>query len=92
MPRDRRRLYFAGRVQGVGFRFRCQAISSGFDVSGYVRNLPDGRVEVLAEGEANEIDDFLTAIRLELDAYITDITTKPEPAGLDPLSGFSIRY
>ena len=51
MPRVRRRVYFSGRVQGVGFRFTCQSLARGFEVAGYVRNLPDGRVELVAEGE-----------------------------------------
>ena len=52
MPRVRRRVYFSGRVQGVGFRFTCQSLARGFEVAGYVRNLPDGRVELVAEGES----------------------------------------
>ncbi len=92
MARNRCRVLFSGRVQGVGFRFTCQALARGFDVSGHVRNLPDGRVEVLAEGESNEIDGFLVAIRREMDAYITDIATRPELAGQNPLTGFSIRH
>jgi acylphosphatase len=92
MPRDRRRVFFSGRVQGVGFRFRCQALANGFDVSGHVRNLPDGRVEVVAEGEPGEIDDFVAAIKREMNSYITDITTEIEQPNLDPSTGFSIRY
>jgi acylphosphatase len=67
-------------------------LAGGFEVSGHVRNLPDGRVEVVAEGESQEIDDFLAAIRLEMNSYITTVTTQPEPAGFDPLTGFSIRH
>jgi acylphosphatase len=92
MPRERRRVFFSGRVQGVGFRFRCQAVARGFEVAGHVRNLPDGRVEVLAEGDAPEIDAFLAAVRQEFDGYITAIAANSEPAGASPLAGFSIRY
>ncbi len=46
----------------------------------------------MAEGESHEIDDFLAAVRLEMNSYITNVTTQPELAGLDPLTGFSIRY
>ena len=92
MPRDRRRVYFSGRVQGVGFRFTCQSLARGFEVAGYVRNLPDGRVELVAEGEPAELDDFLTAIRLEMGPYITNVTTESESPGADPLTGFSIRH
>jgi acylphosphatase len=92
MPRERRRVYFSGRVQGVGFRFTCQALARGFEVAGYVRNLPDGRVEVVAEGEPSELDDFLAAIRGEMGAYIKDVVTEREPPGTPPLTGFSIRF
>ena len=58
MPRVRRRVHFSGRVQGVGFRFTCQSLARGFDVAGHVRNLADGRVELVAEGESSELDAF----------------------------------
>jgi acylphosphatase len=92
MPRERRRIYFSGRVQGVGFRYTCQALARSFDVAGYVRNLRDGRVELVAEGDATEIDDFVTAIQRELDPYIQDLTMESEPPGAQPLIGFSIRH
>jgi len=51
MHRERRRLYYSGHVQGVGFRYTCQSLARGFDVAGYVRNLPCGRVELVVEGD-----------------------------------------
>jgi acylphosphatase len=92
MPRERRRVYFAGQVQGVGFRFTCQSLARRFDVAGHVRNLSDGRVELLAEGESREVDAFVTAIRLEMNSYIKEITMEPESFSNFPLSGFSIRH
>jgi acylphosphatase len=92
MPRERRRVHFSGRVQGVGFRFTCQALARGFEVAGYVRNLPDGRVELLAEGESVELDALLTSIRQEMDTYIKNVTTQPESLRDNPLIGFSIRH
>lgn len=92
MPRVRRRISFSGRVQGVGFRATCQSLARGFEVAGYVRNLPDGRVELVAEGEGSEIDAFLTTIQREMARYIANMTTIPEPPGDDPLIGFSVRY
>jgi acylphosphatase len=91
MPLVRRRVHFSGRVQGVGFRIRCQSVARNFKVTGYVRNLADGRVELVAEGESSELDDFLNAIRLELRPYISEVTTESRSPGSDPFTGFSIR-
>ena len=92
MPRDRLRVYFSGRVQGVGFRYTAQSLARGFEVAGFVRNLPDGRVELVAEGDRDELDKFLASIRLEMDTYITNITTESESPGEYPSIGFSIRH
>ena len=43
-----RRVFFEGRVQGVGFRYSVRQLAKGYDVAGWVRNLPDGRVELEA--------------------------------------------
>jgi acylphosphatase len=92
MRRERRRVYFSGRVQGVGFRYTCQSLSGGFQVSGYVRNLADGRVELVTEGDPTEIDRFLAAIQAEMGFYIGEIETESESTSDNPLSGFVIRY
>ena len=54
---------YSGRVQGVGFRYAVKQAASGFDVTGTVRNLPDGRVEMLAEGTMDELNAFRAGIR-----------------------------
>lgn len=54
---------YSGRVQGVGFRYTTRAVVSGFEITGMIRNLPDGRVEMLAEGCRDELTAFLQAIR-----------------------------
>jgi acylphosphatase len=62
--RSRRRLtvHYSGRVQGVGFRYTARTVATGFDISGIIRNLSDGRVELVAEGQSAELDAFRTAI------------------------------
>ena len=59
---DRLHVYFSGHVQGVGFRYSVKQLSLEFDVTGWVKNLPDGRVELVAEGERNELETFQAAI------------------------------
>jgi acylphosphatase len=54
---------FSGRVQGVGFRYSVCRIAAEYKVTGFVRNLLDGDVELIAEGEQQELFDFLHAIR-----------------------------
>ncbi len=63
MGRQRLHNFYAGRVQGVGFRYTVKALARGFDITGSVKNLPDGRVELVAEGERGELDAFRKAIQ-----------------------------
>ena len=55
-------VFYEGRVQGVGFRFTVRHIAKGFDVTGWVRNLPDGRVELQVTGDEGEVRAFLEQI------------------------------
>jgi acylphosphatase len=71
MKRERVHVFYSGRVQGVGFRFIVKIVAHGFDVTGTVRNLDDGRVEMAAEGERRELDEFLKGIQdSEVGAFI----------------------
>jgi len=54
---------YSGQVQGVGFRYTVKSVATGFDLTGLVRNLPDGRVELVAEGAKAELEAFRQAIR-----------------------------
>lgn len=63
MGRRRLIVYYSGRVQGVGFRYTVKSVALGFEVSGTVRNLPDGRVELEVEGQPAELEAFRQAIR-----------------------------
>ena len=64
-------VFYEGRVQGVGFRWTVRHIAKGFDVTGWIRNLPDGRVELQAGGDESEVLAFLDAIKTsELASHI----------------------
>lgn len=63
MSRCRVQVVYSGHVQGVGFRYTVKSITRGFDVTGLVRNLLDGRVELVAEGTRQELEEFLQAVR-----------------------------
>ena len=66
-------IFYSGNVQGVGFRYTVKSVATGFEVCGSVRNLPDGRVELIAEGEKNELLAFQRAIRESgLEHFIRD--------------------
>ena len=56
-------VFYSGSVQGVGFRYTAKSVASGFEVTGTVRNLRDGGVELIAEGERGELEAFRGAIR-----------------------------
>ncbi len=56
-------ILYSGNVQGVGFRYSVKSVATGYDVTGTVRNLPDGRVELVAEGTKDELEAFRQAVR-----------------------------
>lgn len=66
-------------MQGVGFRATCQSISRRHEVSGWVRNQPDGAVELAAEGEPEAVENFLEAIAGEMSFHIRETSTHDEP-------------
>jgi acylphosphatase len=77
---QRREIHYSGWVQGVGFRFTACRLASVLPVTGYVRNLRDGRVELVVEGSASNIDRLLAAIREELAHHIHDVSQSSAPA------------
>jgi acylphosphatase len=66
------RVVFSGRVQGVGFRYTARRAAAGFAVTGWVRNLPDGTVELEAEGERAEVEACLEDLRSRMRGNIRD--------------------
>jgi acylphosphatase len=61
--RSRLQILYSGRVQGVGFRYATKALAAGYEVTGVVRNLSDGRVELTVEGTRDELEAFQKGIR-----------------------------
>ncbi len=57
-----KKIIFSGRVQGVGFRYTTNRIARNYPVQGYVKNLPDGTVELMAEGEEDQVAKFVDEI------------------------------
>jgi acylphosphatase len=86
-----KRVTYSGHVQGVGFRYTAQALAAGFPgVAGYVRNLPGGNVELVAEGPAAEVEAFLLAVAGRMADCIGRAAVRDEaPAGYQ---GFRIRH
>jgi acylphosphatase len=77
---ERREVHYQGRVQGVGFRYTARAVARNFQVTGYVMNLDDGRVRLVAEGEAAELDRFLAQIGEKMGDCIRDCNAQTLPA------------
>ena len=85
-----KRVIYKGRVQGVGFRYTAQQLAEGFPVAGYVRNLPNGWVELVAEGEREQVDAFLAAVARKMAEYIRQTTVEEITSG--GYKKFEIRY
>jgi acylphosphatase len=89
-PPKRTTVHYSGRVQGVGFRYTTRSIARRYPVTGYVSNLPDGRVELVAEGEPVDLDGFLAEVRDHFFNNIRDERRDTQPA-TGEYSGFEIR-
>lgn len=87
----RKHIYYSGRVQGVGFRYTTARIAANYFVDGFVRNMMDGRVEIVVEGEKSDVQAFLNAVVGEMNDYIRDTRIIDEPDA-DKYTGFNIRF
>ncbi len=90
-PSERREVHYEGYVQGVGFRYTVQRIARGCDVVGFVRNLRDGRVQLVAEGPPEVLDRFLSQVAETMDRYVRHSDVKVA-AATGEHSGFDIRF
>lgn len=88
---ERREVFYSGDVQGVGFRYTARALAGRFEVMGFVRNLPDGRVELVVEGRAAEVQRFLDAVRNAMRSYIHRVEEHHRPA-TGEFEGFGVRF
>lgn len=83
-------VFFQGHVQGVGFRYCAMETARGYEVTGFVQNLPDGRVLLEAEGQPEEVRAFVDAVEERMRHFVrkTDKLERNRPA---QFSGFTIR-
>lgn len=77
---QRQTCYFAGRVQGVGFRYTVQNLALQYNVRGYVRNTRDGQVELVMEGPENDMEQLIDDIRHKMNGYIREMKACSSPA------------
>ena len=91
MTTNAKHVIFRGRVQGVGFRWTVHRIAGGYDLTGFVKNLPDGTVEMLIQGTTEDIENCLNDIAESFSGYIRDrkITDIPSDPGY---TGFKITF
>jgi acylphosphatase len=86
-----KRVHYWGTVQGVGFRMTTKRIAGQYAVTGYVRNLPDGQVEVVVAGEKGEIDGFLGAVLTRMAPLIQGHRILDVSEQLSSFTGFEVR-
>ena len=91
MSQTAKRIIFVGRVQGIGFRFTALDIANRYRLTGMVRNVPDGTVEMIAQGPSDDIADCIRDIKEAFGDYIRE--TKTEEVPPDPqYTNFKITF
>ena len=84
-------IHFTGMVQGVGFRFTTQSFARKFNLGGWVKNLPDGSLEIVAQGEKNDVDELCEALKGHFGSYIRAMDLAWEETS-ETFQGFHVRY
>ena len=83
-------IFFSGMVQGVGFRFTTRAVANRYRINGWVKNTYDSRVEIIAQGKKEDIDDFVDDLKQEFSRHVSDVDiTQIEPS--DDYNSFQIK-
>ena len=88
---ERRELRYEGRVQGVGFRFTAQSVARRYEVTGFVRNMPDGSVQLIAEGAPSQLELFLDDVAETLGRFI-EHSLRTVGTATGEFDGFGIRF
>ncbi len=91
MALERRTVVFSGSVQGVGFRYTACSIAGRYAVTGYVRNCPDRTVELLVEGQDDEIVAFIENLSERMNHYIRDVSWG-KTAATGGFHGFGVQH
>ena len=84
-------VFFTGRVQGVGFRYSTLQVAKEFEVTGIVQNLPDGRVQLEAEGVSAEVGAFIQAVEERMHGYIRKTERTKGAKRVPQFTGFQIK-
>ena len=84
-------VYYSGRVQGIGFRYTAERVAEELNVTGWIKNLDDGRVELIAEGNEETLKDFLAQLSSIFSRYIQDVQINWEPS-TGEFRGFGVKF
>lgn len=84
-------VYYSGRVQGVGFRFTAESLALELNVTGWAKNLRDGRVEIIAEAEEENLERFLARIKESFSSYINNFDIERSDAS-GKFKEFSVEF
>ena len=91
MPSIQVDIHYSGTVQGVGFRYTVRRLAGRFDVTGFVRNLRNGQVQLVAEGKKEVVDQFLEAIDISLGGYVHG-QERQQSVASGQFTAFDIRF
>jgi len=89
--KKRYEVIFSGTVQGVGFRFTARNIAAKYNINGWVMNIPDDKVKLLAEGQEEDLNNFISDIRDEFKSCINDYALHKKEA-INDCEDFRIKF